>query len=116
MIQYLAFALLALNPIPGAPGTGTPEGTAGRVAGSPQPQLARTFDPGPADFEFLQFIQGKSSVQVLARFGHPHRVEQGSNGSEGWTYYRADGRLFWVFFRHGKATLGVPSDGWHLGG
>ena len=37
-----------------------------------------------------------------------------ANGNERWTYIRTDGKLFWVFFRHGSATCGVYTDG--LGG
>jgi HEAT repeats len=85
-------------------------------AGLPNPKLASTFEPQAADFEFLHNIKGKSRKAILKQFGHPHDAEWHADGTERWTYRRTDGKLFWVFSRHGIATFGVPTDGWHIGG
>jgi hypothetical protein len=82
----------------------------------PDIRRARTIDPKPGDFAFLRVVRGRTQGDVLRRLGHPGKVERASEGVEHWTYYRTDNKLFWVFFRNGRATAGIPTDGFHIGG
>jgi hypothetical protein len=82
----------------------------------PDTRRARTIDPKPGNFAFLRVVKGRTQGEVLRRLGHPGRVERAPDGTEHWTYYRADNKLFWVFFRNGRATAGIPTDGFQIGG
>jgi hypothetical protein len=86
------------------------------AAGLPNIKLASTFTPQAADFEFLHNIKGQSRKAILLRLGHPHEAEWHADGVERWTYTRTDGKLFWIFFRNGIATIGMPTDGLQIGG
>ena len=82
----------------------------------PDTRRAQTIDPKPGHFAFLRVVRGRTQGEVLRRLGHPGKVERAPDGTEHWTYYRTDNKLFWVFFRNGRATAGIPTDGFHIGG
>jgi hypothetical protein len=92
--------------------------SAGMLVADPQPDTgrARSIDPQPGDFAFLRTVKGRTRGEVLRQLGHPGRVERAPDGTEQWTYSRTDGKLFWVFFREGRALQGIPTDGVQLGG
>jgi len=108
----LVTAVFALGDVPSLPNTNV------MVVKDPQPdpRRARTIDPKPADFAFLRVVKGRTRADVLRRLGHPGKVDRAPDGTESWTYYRTDAKLFWVFFRNGRATAGIPTDGLQLGG
>jgi hypothetical protein len=110
-VLYLT-AVLALGDASSVPNTDV------EVVEAPQPDTrrARTIEPKPGDFAFLRVVRGRTKEEVLRRLGHPGKVERAPDGTEHWTYYRTDNKLFWVFFRNGSATAGIPTDGFHIGG
>ena len=110
-VLYL-IAVLALGDASSVPNSD------GVVVEAPQPDTkrARTIDPKPGDFAFLRVVKGRTQGDVLRRLGHPGKVDRLPDGTEHWTYYRTDNKLFWVFFRNGRATAGIPTDGFHIGG
>ena len=82
----------------------------------PDTRRAQLMEAKPRHFAFLRQVKGQTHAQVLAQLGHPASVERAPNVAERWTYNRTDGKLFWVFFQSGRAILGMPTEGFHIGG